>query len=57
MDNNFDTETVKAIAREAARKYKAAWRAKNREKIHEYNVRYWAKRVAKINEQEKTNND
>lgn len=30
---------------ESRRKYYAEWRAKNRDKVHEYNARYWAKRA------------
>ena len=29
---------------ESRRKYYAEWRAKNRDKVREYNARYWAKR-------------
>ena len=31
--------------RESRRKYYAEWRAKNRDKVREYNARYWAKRA------------
>lgn len=30
---------------ESRRKYYAEWRAKNRDKVREYNARYWAKRA------------
>lgn len=39
---------------EIRRKYYAEWRAKNRDKVREYNARYWAKRAereAKATEQ------
>lgn len=41
-------------ATESRKKYYAAWRAKNRDKIREYNERYWANRAereAKVEEQ------
>lgn len=34
-----------ASARESRKKYYAEWRAKNRNKVKEYNARYWAKRA------------
>lgn len=36
---------MKSIANESRKKYYAAWRAKNRDKVREYNARYWAKRA------------
>ena len=32
-------------AAEERREYKKEWRAKNRERVREYNRRYWEKRV------------
>lgn len=32
-------------ARESRKKYYAEWRAKNRNRVKEYNARYWAKRA------------
>ena len=32
-------------AKEARKKYYAAWRAKNRDKVRQYNARYWARRA------------
>lgn len=34
-----------ASARESRKKYYAEWRAKNRNRVKEYNARYWAKRA------------
>ena len=34
-----------SAAAEARRAYYKAWRAKNKDQIHEYNARYWAKRA------------
>ena len=34
-----------ASARESRKKNYAEWRAKNRDKVREYNLRYWAKRA------------
>ena len=33
------------MASDSRKKYYAAWRAKNRDKVREYNARYWAKRA------------
>ena len=38
-------DNVDASARESRKKYYAEWRAKNRNKVKEYNARYWAKRA------------
>lgn len=34
-----------ASARESRKKYYAEWRAKNRNRVKEYNARYWTKRA------------
>ena len=34
-----------SAAAEARRAYYKAWRAKNKDRVHEYNARYWAKRA------------
>ena len=39
--NNVDIEK----AREAQRAYARAWRAKNKDRVRENNLRYWAKRA------------
>ena len=33
-------------AREAQKRYRAAWNQKNRDRIREYNRRYWEKKAA-----------
>lgn len=38
-------EELKHAAIEKRREYYRAWRAKNRDKVSEYNARYWAKRA------------
>lgn len=38
-------KNIKAL--EAQRAYQREWRKNNREKVKEYNERYWARRVAK----------
>lgn len=35
-------------AREARRQYKAEWARRNRDKIREYQDRYWTKRAAEM---------
>ena len=39
--NNVDIEK----AREAQRAYARAWRAKNKDRVRENNLRYWARRA------------
>lgn len=36
---------MNTMATDSRKKYYAEWRAKNREKVREYNARYWAKRA------------
>jgi hypothetical protein len=38
----------------AARAYQRAWRAKNKERVAEYNRRFWAKKAAQQAEQRAT---
>lgn len=48
------------MAIKARREYYRAWRAKNRDKVSEYNARYWAKRAereAKSAEHEQKKDD
>lgn len=33
------------LAREKRREYYRQWRAKNKDKIHQYNQRYWARKA------------
>lgn len=35
------------MATNSRKKYYAEWRAKNRDKVREYNARYWAKRAVR----------
>ena len=58
----IEVEAIEQIAREELRKYKAEWRDKNRDKIKEYNKRYWAKRAearkqAEAEKESANNND
>lgn len=39
-------------AREAMRKYQNEWRAKNKEKVREYNKAYWERRAKKNKQRE-----
>ena len=39
------TETSKERAAEMRRAYHKAWRAKNKDKVREYNRRFWEKRA------------
>lgn len=43
------------VAREMQREYFRNWRANNRDKIKEYNSRYWKKRAEKLNSTKNTN--
>lgn len=36
-------------AKEARRAYLREWRAKNKDRIRDYNARYWAKRAKRAN--------
>lgn len=57
-NNILKGEEMKAIekkvltADEAKRAYQRAWRAKNREKVKEYNRRYWLRFVEKQQQRE-----
>lgn len=46
------SETEKAL--QAARAYKKEWRRKNKDKVRESNARYWAKKAAELEAQERT---
>ncbi len=48
--------TMSEEAKAAAAAYKRAWRAKNKAKVHEYNVRYWSRKAAQ-NAGKEENND
>lgn len=38
-------QTLEELAKEEERNYRRSWRAKNRERIREYNRRYWLRRA------------
>lgn len=38
-----------SAAAEARRAYYKAWRAKNKDRVRDYNARYWAKRAERTN--------
>ena len=43
-----DNKKLEEIARENEREYQKKWRAANRDKVKEYNKRYWQKRAIKL---------
>ena len=45
--------TKKMTAREINRIYQKEWRAKNKEKVKEYNQRYWLKKAAELQKEQK----
>lgn len=51
-ENNISTK-----ADEARRAYFKKWRDNNRDKIKEYNTRYWEKQAEKLNKKEATSNE
>ena len=58
-NNILKGEEMKAIekkvltADEAKRAYQRAWRARNRDRVREYNKRYWVKVAEKLEQGEK----
>lgn len=42
------TNAEKEAALKARKDYFRAWRSQNRDKVREYNLRYWAKRAANM---------
>ncbi len=40
-------------AKAAQAKYLREWRARNRERVREYNLRYWKKKAAQMENEEK----
>lgn len=46
------SEEEKAIV-EARRAYKKAWRESNKERVKEYDRRFWAKKAAELNNKKK----
>lgn len=51
----MDKVEVDAAVKAAKKEYYKAWRAANREKVKEYNLRYWEKRVKEQQEKEDKN--
>ena len=55
MENNtidINDTKLEEMAREEARKYKAEWRKRNKDKVRETNKRYWIKRALARKERE-----
>lgn len=49
----YTDEELKEMAREKNREYKRKWREANKDKIREYNQRYWEKKALEAIEEEK----
>lgn len=49
--NATHTTGMSDAAKEARRDYYKAWRAKNKDRVHEYNANYWAKRSERENKE------
>ncbi len=49
----METKEISNQARIAQRKYQQEWRAKNKEKVREYNRKYWERRAEEQDEREK----
>lgn len=49
---NINIEELEELGRAEQRKYKAEWRARNKEKVRESNRRYWIKRALANKERE-----
>lgn len=47
--NATHTTGMSDAAKEARRAYHKAWRAKNKDRVREYNANYWAKRAEREN--------
>ena len=45
FDENLTVEELEEIGKAEARRYRAEWRKKNKDKIRATNARYWAKRA------------
>lgn len=42
---------IEKMAREELNKYNREWRAKNKERVKEYNKKYWENRAKKLKQQ------
>ena len=53
MEKNLkiSSEALEKIAKEEARRYKAEWRKKNKDRVRESNKRYWLKKAMQRMEQ------
>lgn len=49
----YTDEELKELAREKNREYKRKWRTENKDKIREYNQRYWEKKALEAIKEEK----
>lgn len=49
--NATHTTGMSDVAKESRRAYYKAWRAKNKDRIRDYNARYWAKRAERENKE------
>ena len=54
VDKTRQTQNAKEAARQARNAYARAWRAKNRDKVRQYNADYWARKAARDNGEEIT---
>lgn len=44
---------TKNVANEMRKAYQKEWRAKNKDKVKEYNQRYWLKKAAELQKEQK----
>ena len=44
---------LEELARQEEREYKKAWRAKNKDRVRQYNADYWKRRVEKRLQEQK----
>ena len=49
---NRQEQAVREAARQARNAYARAWRAKNPDKVKQYNADYWARKAARSNGEE-----
>ena len=52
MERNNQTQAAREAARQARNAYARAWRAKNPDKVRQYNADYWARKAARDNGEE-----
>lgn len=48
MDKKLTDEQIQELAKELQREYMRLWRKKNRDKLKEYNERYWKKKALEM---------